>query len=590
MKIPHYSMPFLWHYIKMFKGCFLYLFFFLFIWALNESLFPYFIKLMIEEIQVVAMLDLSLWERFKVPILGISICWVIMEISMRLFGVVEIYLFPRFKAKMREDVFGWVKNQSINYFTSNLAGSIGGKIGDIPKSSQHIIENFMWHVIATVLVFIASLIIVAQASLVFTFLMIFWCTVHMGITLYYLKEVNDKTSDHYESLATLNGETVDIVSNANSMKSFSRMTYESQRIKDFQDIEINKSIRAGWALQKVNLLRGFAGVCFILATTYLLIKGWQEGWLSIGDFPLVAMSSFNLMGLIWQMSMSLLDMFRDIGTLNGALSLLRAEHEVIDKPQAIPLIVNQGKIEFSNIMFGYRKNNPLFSGLSVSISPNEKVGLVGFSGSGKTTFVNLILRAYDLTQGMILIDNQNIADVTQASLREQISLIPQEPSLFHRSVRENIGYGNLNASKEEIEAAARMAHCHELILKLENGYDTIVGERGLKLSGGQRQRLSIARAFLKNAPILILDEATSALDSVTEKDIQESLLQLMINKTTIIIAHRLSTLKHMDRIIVFDKGKIVEQGTHQELMSRKGYFAHLWSLQQEGFLPEKEEL
>jgi ATP-binding cassette subfamily B protein len=326
----------------------------------------------------------------------------------------------------------------------------------------------------------------------------------------------------------------------------------------------------------------------MLGTIFLLLKGWKDGWLSAGDFPLVAMSSFNLMGLIWHMTISLVDMFQDIGTLRGALSLLREKHSVKNNPKAFEISVLQGGIEFKNVVFGYRKTVPFFSDLSVRIDAREKVGLVGFSGSGKTTFVNLILRSYDLASGEILIDGQNIADVTQSSLREQITLIPQDTNLFHRSVKENLTYGNLNATDEDIEAAARKAHCHDFIQKLENGYDTVVGERGLKLSGGQRQRLAIARAFLKDTPILILDEATSALDSETEKDIQKSLVELMANKTTVIVAHRLSTLKHMDRILVFDKGQIIEQGSQKQLLKNGSHFAHFWSLQQEGFLPDKK--
>jgi ATP-binding cassette subfamily B protein len=573
--------------MKMFKGRFLALFLCLLIWALNESLFPYFIKLMVEEVQATAT-PLSLWERFRLPILGAGGCWLAMELAMRIYGLIEVYLFPQFRAKMREDVFAWVKEHSIDYFTSNLAGSLGGKIADIPKSSQSIIVDFFWNILGVTFIFVASLVVVAQASLIFTALMVVWCAAHLSITLYYLKEIEQKTSTHYESLAKLNGETVDIISNAVYMKLFSREPYETRRLKIFQQDEVEKSITANWILQKVNFLRGFVSVCFIFTTIYLLLAGWQAGWVTVGDFPLVAMSSFNLMGSIWQMSMALLDMFRDMGTLNGALSLLREKHKVQDKADAVNLILHKGEIEFKNAVFGYRKNDPIFSGLCARIAPHEKVGLVGFSGSGKTTFVNLILRAYDLASGQVLIDGQDIATVTQSSLREQITLIPQEAGLFHRSIRENIAYGKLGASQDEIEEAARMAHCHDFILKLENGYETVVGERGLKLSGGQRQRLSIARAFLKNSPILLLDEATSALDSATEKEIQESLARLMVNKTVLVVAHRLSTLKHMSRIIVFHKGKIIEEGSQEKLMAYESHFAHLWSLQQEGFLPDKD--
>ena len=587
MHLPHTPFSFLWRYINLFKGRFICLLVFTLIWALNESLFPYFVKLLVDGVAHANPAG-SIWETFRLPILGMSISWITMEISMRLFELIEIYLFPKFRSKMRQDTFDWVKDQSVDYFSSNLAGSIGAKIADIPKSSHRIVINFIWYVIATALVFTGSVIVVAQANLVFTVLIIIWASIHMGITFYYLEEIQVKSSDHYESLATLNGETVDIINNASSMKFFSRVSYETKRLNTFQAEEIKRSKSASWALQKVNFLRGFAALCFMLGTIFLLLKGWKDGWLSAGDFPLVAMSSFNLMGLIWHMTISLVDMFQDIGTLRGALSLLREKHSVKNNPKAFEISVLQGGIEFKNVVFGYRKTVPLFSDLSVRIDAREKVGLVGFSGSGKTTFVNLILRAYDLASGEILIDGQNIADVTQSSLREQITLIPQDTNLFHRSVKENLTYGNLNATDEDIEAAARKAHCHDFIQKLENGYDTVVGERGLKLSGGQRQRLAIARAFLKDTPILILDEATSALDSETEKDIQKSLVELMANKTTVIVAHRLSTLKHMDRILVFDKGQIIEQGSQKQLLKNGSHFAHLWSLQQEGFLPDKK--
>lgn len=587
-RLPATPMPFLWHYVKIFNWQFWCLFLFMVIWALNETLFPYFIKIMIEGVQTPLEAESSLWQRFHFPILGIGISWGIMEISMRLYGLIEIYVFPKFRARMREDVFNWVKDQSIDYFTSNLAGSIGGKIADIPRSSEFILSHMCWHVNATILAFIFSLIVVAQASLIFTFLILFWCATHMGITFYYLKEVQEKTSDHYDALAELNGETVDIVGNALSMKLFSRVSYETERLKRYQLREINQSIRANWALQKVNFLRGLASVGFIFITIYLLLKGWQEGWVTVSDFPLIAMTSFNLIGLIWNTSFALLDMFKDIGTLRGALSLLKVDHKIQDKTDAVDLNVIQGKIEFEDVTFGYNENNVIFSNLSVVISPQEKVGLVGFSGSGKTTFINLILRAHELNKGKILIDRQNIQNVKQTSLRKQITLIPQDPSLFHRSIKENISYGDLEATDHAIKEAAIKAHCHEFIEKLEYGYETTVGERGLKLSGGQRQRLAIARGFLKNSSVIILDEATSALDSATERDIQESLLELMAGKTTIVIAHRLSTLKYMDRILVFDKGKIVEEGTQEELLKKNGYFMHLWSLQQEGFLPDKE--
>ncbi len=258
--------------------------------------------------------------------------------------------------------------------------------------------------------------------------------------------------------------------------------------------------------------------------------------------------------------------------------------EFQDLPGAYELKVTKGIISFDRVLFHYKGITPLFHNKSVIIEAGQKAGLVGYSGSGKSTFVNLILRLYDVTEGYILIDGQDIRGCTQDSLRKNIAMIPQDPSLFHRTLMENIRYGRIDANDESVVEAAKRAHAHEFIAKLPQGYNSLVGERGVKLSGGQRQRIAIARAILKNAPILILDEATSALDSVVESDIQQSLWELMQGKTTIVIAHRLSTLLHMDRILVFDMGKIVEDGTHTELLAMNGMYKTLWEAQVGGFL------
>jgi ATP-binding cassette subfamily B protein len=264
--------------------------------------------------------------------------------------------------------------------------------------------------------------------------------------------------------------------------------------------------------------------------------------------------------------------------------------DIQDRRHARELVVSKGEIIFEDVQFSYQGSDPLFQNKSVKIESGQKVGLVGYSGSGKSTFVNLILRLFDVTSGQITVDGQDIRHVTQDSLRANIGMIPQDPSLFHRTLGENIRYGKTNATDEEIVEASKKAHAHAFISALAQGYDSLVGERGVKLSGGQRQRIAIARAILKNAPLLILDEATSQLDSVTESDIQDSLWQLMQGKTTIVIAHRLSTLLHMDRILVFDESKIVEDGTHQALLTQRGLYATLWNAQVGGFLPENRVL
>ncbi len=276
-----------------------------------------------------------------------------------------------------------------------------------------------------------------------------------------------------------------------------------------------------------------------------------------------------------------------VGTCNQALKMILQPHKIVDKPDAKTLDIKRGEIRFENVSFHYENRPPLFQNMTVTINHGEKVGLVGYSGGGKSTFIKLILRLLDIQEGTISIDSQNITDVAQGSLRAQIGTIPQEPELFHRSIMDNIRFGFADATDDEVIAAAKKAHCHDFIMELPQQYHAMVGERGVKLSGGQKQRIAIARAFLKNAPILLLDEATSSLDSKTEEDIHQALHEVMVDKTVIVIAHRLSTLKEMDRILVFVDGAIIEDGSlNQLLKDKKGHFYHLWQKQVNGFIQE----
>ena len=587
-KLSYHPWTFLWTYIGFYKPRFTVLLVCIFIWAVNESLFPYFIKLTVDIMEATPPQSHDIWLSFKMPLLGIIISYTLMEASMRLYGWIEANLLPEFKAAMRTDVFTYVKDQSLEYHAKSFSGNTGSKVADIPRTSEDILQNLFWHVIAIGFVFLLSVIVVAQVNIVFCGLILGWCVVHLGIVFCFRDNVNIKISEHYHSLAELNGQTIDILANSTIMRLFARHNFETDRLNRYQRVEVKRGVKSLLYMEKINFLKGLTDIIFIFTTIYFLLQGWRGQWIHIGDLPLIAMTSFNLMGLIGQMGRSLVDLVQDMGSLRGALTLLQTRHSVVDHPSSEPLVIKKGAIEFKSVGFGYNPIDPLFKDLSVTINAQEKVGLVGFSGSGKTTFINLLLREYDVTAGEIFIDKKNIAGVTLQSLREHISIIPQDPHLFHRSIRENIIYGRLNATDNEIIEAATKAHCHEFIMKLEHGYDTVVGERGSKLSGGQRQRLAIARAILKDAPLLFLDEATSALDSATENAIHDSLINLMENRTTIVIAHRLSTLKMMNRIIVFNKGTIVESGTHAELLELKGFFHYLSSLQQEGFLPEKD--
>ena len=369
------------------------------------------------------------------------------------------------------------------------------------------------------------------------------------------------------------------------MFDFSRFCFERARIAIYQKEEQTKYYQSK---RSIEMMFVFVSTAFLLGGLSLngfMILYWTQGKISTGEVIQIFNTTWNLIFILWFSGEEMPQFFQSIGIASQALTVMQEPQDVLDLPNATPLAIKQGEIVFENVSFHYGDKN-LFQNKDVHIHGGEKIGLVGYSGSGKSTFVNLILRFYPLEAGKILIDGQDIAYTTLESLRTQIALIPQDPSLFHRTLEENIRYGRVDASKEEVMEAAEKAHCHEFIKKFPEGYDSLVGERGTKLSGGERQRIAIARAMLTAAPILILDEATSALDSVTEKYIQESLENLMQNRTTIVVAHRLSTLAKMDRILVFDHGKIVEEGSHDALLAKGSQYARMWQMQAGGFLPD----
>jgi ATP-binding cassette, subfamily B, bacterial len=393
------------------------------------------------------------------------------------------------------------------------------------------------------------------------------------------------SNEHGEARSELAGKIVDSFTNNFAVNLFSRFTFEKLRIAFSQKIEQEKNYQAQYYITLMLCSLSILFLVGIITLNGLLIFYWIENKISTGEVIQVFNTTFNVAMILWISGELLPQFFKSFGIATQALSVMNDPQDVIDLPHSQALLIKKGEIIFENVSFQYGEKK-LFHNKHVRIQGGEKVGLVGYSGAGKSTFVNLILRFYPITKGRILIDGQDISQVTLDSLRHQVALIPQDPLLFHRTLEENIQYGNIQASQEEIIQAAKWAHCDEFIRKCPNGYATLVGERGTKLSGGERQRIAISRAMLAGCPILILDEATSSLDSITEKFIQDSLENLMQNRTTLVIAHRLSTLAKMDRILVFDQGKIVEEGTHNELMNQGGHYARLWEMQSGGFLPE----
>lgn len=584
--IPQNLRKLLWSFIKKQPVAFLFVFITTATWAINETLFPYFVKLIVNTVSEYKGDPADIFTALKNPLYLLFGFWLLMEISMRTQGLVMAYAYPKFRANIRSAAYRYTKGHSHSYFANNYAGNLSAKIADLPNCAERIIDIGQWSVVPLMLIMVMTFGVMWNAHPSFAIIFITWFIYHFGISIYFMGRAQPLAESHASTTTELSGKIVDTFTNISSVRLFARRELEAQFFEEKQKEEIKKSIKASLKIEKMKFFLGLGSLGLIVCMLYALISGWQAGRTTLGDFSLVTISSFNVMGFVWHTSFMLSIIVREWGRANAALSLVNTPHEVTDIPGAKKLEPKDGKIEFKNVEFTYSADKPIFHKLNLTIEPGQKVGLVGLSGAGKSSFVNLILRFYDINGGEILIDGQNIAKITQDSLRENISMIPQDPSLFHRTLMDNIRYGNMRASEEDVIAASKRAHCHEFITQLEEGYNTMVGERGIRLSGGQRQRVAIARAILKKANILILDEATSSLDSITEKIIQESLIDIMQGKTTIIIAHRLSTLSSMDRILVFEKGKIVEDGSQEELLKKDGHFKKLWGMQVGGFLPE----
>lgn len=508
------------------------------------------------------------------------------NITWRSVGYLNYKYQPVIKNKMISECFEFVLGSSHQFFNDNLSGRISNQITLLADNLERIL-----HFISLDFIRGFSLLSVALVSMYFvnpkffyTLAIFFFVFSFFSISM---SKNLIKLSDSYaDSESAVSGQLVDSFGNASNIRIFAKSGYEVSRLENYLLATKNTFRNKEMFLLKLHIVQGMFIAIMLGFMVYFLIQLYASHSITIGDFALILGLSMEVGHTAWY-TMKQVDEFNQaLGKCKQSMGSLFIKQDIKDKKDASNLLVRKGQITFSDVKFQYKGAEALFQNKSVTIEEGQKVGLVGYSGGGKSTFVNLILRLYDVTDGQILIDGQNIRDVTQDSLRSNIAMIPQDPSLFHRTLMENIRYGLSEATDEQVIVAAKKAHAHEFICRLSQGYESLVGDRGVKLSGGQRQRIAIARAILKNAPILILDEATSQLDSVTERDIQESLWELMQNKTTIVIAHRLSTLLHMDRIIVFDQGKIIEDGTHDELLNKNGLYKKLWDAQVGGFLPE----
>jgi ATP-binding cassette, subfamily B, bacterial len=554
-------------------------------WAINKTLLPYILKLIIDKAISYDENEYTVFNAIGPYIALYLLSWLMSSSNMRVLDLTKLKLYPNIRQDIISTNFAYLNQHSYKYFQNNFAGSLINKIADLQSGVVDIISTFDAIYAAFLCITVASITLLIVQP-IFAFILLIWIAIYIAITFFYLSKIQRLSRIHAETRTSLVGKMVDSISNIINIRLFAKHKHENKHVNSSIADTVKKDRNMQAKIIEMRVFWDISIIILLSADLIILSKMYGDDLVTIGDFTFIITLSVSMFYTLWTFSDQCAGMSEQLGKCNQALSILNAAHDITDDINAHPLKVTDGKIEFKNVCFNFQKKSKLFENKSVTIKPGEKVGLVGFSGSGKSTFVNLILRLFEVESGEIFIDGQNVDLVTQESLRENIALIPQDISLFHRSLFDNIRYGKTTATYEEVIVASKKAHCHEFIKQLDKGYESLVGERGIKLSGGQRQRIAIARAILKNSPILILDEATSSLDSLTEKFIQSSLHYLMKDKTTIVIAHRLSTLSEMDRILVFDNGKIIEDGTHQQLLRLEKHYFKLWQMQAGGFLPE----
>ena len=503
--------------------------------------------------------------------------------------IVHQTLMGNFPMSVRWMAHRYLLNQSYGFFQNEFSGRIATKVMQTALAVRDTVMKLLDVMLFVAIYMVTALILVASADPRLCIPLIIWLFFYIIVQRYFVPKMKKIAMVQADARSLMTGRIVDSYTNIITLKLFSHSNRESAYIRDGMSEFLNTVHPQMRLVTKLNICLWALNMSLVFSTAALGIYLWLNGSITPGAIAIVMSLAIRLTSMshwiLWEIS----GLFENIGTVQDGINTLSVPSKVNDKPNAIALNVNRGDIIFDSVNFSYNTNEAVFENLNLQIPAGEKVGIVGRSGAGKSSLVSLLLRFYDIQSGAITIDGHNIEGVRQESLRSNIAMVTQDTSLLHRSVRENIMFGRPEATEEEMVVAAQKAQAHDFILSLRDnvgrgGYDAHVGERGVTLSGGQRQRIAIARVLLKDAPILVLDEATSALDSEVEAAIQLSLYQLMEGKTVIAIAHRLSTIAAMDRLIVFDEGKIIEQGTHQELLGGNGIYTKLWGHQSGGFL------
>jgi ATP-binding cassette subfamily B multidrug efflux pump len=498
-------------------------------------------------------------------------------------------LAGNFPMRMRWNFHRLMLNQSMSFYQDEFAGRVSAKVMQTALAVRDV-----WFIVSEIMVFVtiyfATMVaIVGNFNPLIMIPFLSWLVLYASALFYFVPKLSTVSQQQADARSLMTGRITDAYTNISTVKLFSHAGREA----DYAQGAMTEFL--GSVHQQMRLVSSIETINHLLNMLLIISSGgfglwlWTKGQMSVGGIAAIAAMCLRLNGISHWVMWELTSLYEQIGTVQDGINTLTLRQSITDKAEAKPLVVNQGHVQFHQVSFAYPAQKQVLEHFQLEIKPGEKVGLVGRSGAGKSTVVNLLLRFYEVQKGEILIDGQNVQAVTQNSLREKIGMVTQDTSLLHRSVRDNILYGRPDATEDEMIAAATRAEAHDFILQLRDakgrqGYDAHVGERGVKLSGGQRQRIAIARVMLKDAPILLLDEATSALDSEVEAVIQASLYDLMQGKTVVAIAHRLSTIAAMDRLIVLDEGRIAEEGTHQALLAKKGLYASFWAHQSGGFL------
>jgi ATP-binding cassette subfamily B multidrug efflux pump len=587
---PPASLPaFYWHFARQAKGLFVALFVTGFIVALLDASIPVFIGKVVS--LVTASAPEELFAQSWHMLIGMAlVLLVIRPLALTAQNIVSNQAIAANVANMIRWQNHWhVVRQSWAFFQNDFAGRIASKVmqtGPALRESLVSMINAVWYILVYGT---SAVLLLASADGWLAIPVLVWFAGYAVLLRIFVPRMRDRSVEVSEARSILTGRIVDTYTNILTLKLFARAREEDDYVRN----SVEQHTGLFHASLRLNTLFSLclATLNALMVTTVagLSIYLWTKGSVQVGTVAMALPLAWHIVNIAGWVAFQVTDIFENIGVVQEGMRAIARPPGLPDKPDAKELKVTRGEITFEDIRFGYGSEKGLIDALTLHVKPGEKIGLVGRSGAGKSTLVNLLLRFFELEGGRILIDGQDISKVTQESLRTQISVVTQDTSLLHRSIRDNIRYGRPSASDEEIVKAAKLAHAHDFILGLEDwkgrrGYDAQVGERGVKLSGGQRQRIAIARVILKNAPILVLDEATSALDSEVEAAIQSSLDELMTGKTVIAIAHRLSTIARMDRLVILDRGRIVEQGTHEALLAAGGHYAALWRRQSGGFI------